>query len=165
MNRKYDREWYLDRIAAIKRIIPECGLSTDIMCGFHDETEEDHKETLSLMKEVVFDSAFMFKYSERPGTFASNKLNDNVPEEVKKRRLQEIIDLQREHSELSNKRDVGKEFEVLIEGYSKKSRNQFFGRTSESKVVVFDKKSHKIGQTVRVKINGHTSATLLGESL
>ena len=165
MNRKYDREWYLDRIAAIKRIIPGCGLSTDIMCGFHDETEEDHKETLSLMKEVVFDSAFMFKYSERPGTFASNKLNDNVPEEVKKRRLQEIIDLQREHSELSNKRDVGKEFEVLIEGYSKKSRNQFFGRTSESKVVVFDKKSHKIGQTVRVKINGHTSATLLGESL
>ena len=117
------------------------------------------------MKEVVFDSAFMFKYSERPGTFASNKLNDNVPEEVKKRRLQEIIDLQREHSELSNKKDVGKEFEVLIEGYSKKSRNQFFGRTSESKVVVFDKKSHKIGQTIRVKINGHTPATLLGESL
>ncbi len=165
MNRKYDREWYLDRIAAIKKIIPGCGLSTDIMCGFHDETEEDHKETLSLMEEVVFDSAFMFKYSERPGTFASNKLKDNVPEEVKKRRLQEIIDLQREHSELSNKKEVGKEFEVLIEGYSKKSRNQFFGRTSESKVVVFDKKSHNIGETVRVKINEYTSATLIGESL
>ena len=128
MNRKYDREWYLARIAAIKEIIPNCGLSTDIMCGFHDETEEDHQETLSLMKEVIFDSAFMFKYSERPGTFASNKLKDNVPEEIKKRRLQEIINLQREHSEISNSRDVGKEFEVLIEGYSKKSRNQFFGR-------------------------------------
>lgn len=165
MNRKYDREWYLERIAAIKKIIPGCGLSTDIMCGFHDETEEDHKKTLSLMKEVVFDSAFMFKYSERPGTYASNKLKDNVPEEVKKRRLQEIIDLQREHSELSNKKDVGKEFEVLIEGFSKKSRNQFFGRTSESKVVVFDKKNHSIGQTVRVKINEYTSATLLGETL
>jgi tRNA-2-methylthio-N6-dimethylallyladenosine synthase len=165
MNRKYDREWYLDRIAAIKRIIPGCGLSTDIMCGFHDETEEDHKETLSLMEEVGFDSAFMFKYSERPGTFASNKLKDNIPEEVKKRRLQEIIDLQREHSELSNQKDVGKEFEVLVEGYSKKSRNQFFGRTSEGKVVVFDKKSHSIGETVRVKINEYTSATLIGESL
>ncbi len=165
MNRKYDREWYLGRIAAIKKIIPNCGLSTDIMCGFHDETEEDHQETLSLMKEVVFDSAFMFKYSERPGTFASNKLKDTISEEVKKRRLQEIIDLQREHSEISNKRDVGKEFEVLIEGFSKKSRNQFFGRTSESKVVVFDKKSHSIGETVRVKIYEYTSATLLGESL
>lgn len=165
MNRKYDREWYLARIAAIKEIIPNCGLSTDIMCGFHDETEEDHQETLSLMKEVIFDSAFMFKYSERPGTFASNKLKDNVPEEIKKRRLQEIINLQREHSEISNSRDVGKEFEVLIEGYSKKSRNQFFGRTSESKVVVFDKKSHRIGQTIRVKVGGHTSATLLGESI
>ena len=165
MNRKYDREWYLGRIEAIRRIIPGCGLSTDIMCGFHSETEENHQETLSLMREVMFDSAFMFKYSERPGTFASKRLSDNVPEEVKKRRLQEIIDLQREHMELSNQKDVGKEFEVLIEGYSKKSRNQFFGRTDESKVVVFDKKSHKIGQTVSVKINGYTSATLIGESL
>ena len=165
MNRKYDREWYLGRIEAIRRIIPGCGLSTDIMCGFHSETEEDHQETLSLMREVMFDSAFMFKYSERPGTFASKKLSDNVPEEVKKRRLQEIIDLQREHMELSNQKDVGKEFEVLIEGYSKRSRNQFFGRTDESKVVVFDKKSHKIGQTIRVKINGYTSATLIGESI
>ena len=117
------------------------------------------------MKEVVFDSAFMFKYSERPGTFASDKLKDNVSEEIKKQRLQEIIDLQREHSTISNKRDVGKEFDVLIEGFSKKSNNQFFGRTSESKVVVFDKESHKIGDTVRVKINGYTSATLLGKSL
>ena len=165
MNRKYDREWYLGRIEAIRRIIPDCGISADIMCGFHNETDEDHKETLSLMKEVVFDSAFMFKYSERPGTFASNNLEDNVPEEIKKQRLQEIIDLQREHMELSNHKDVGKEFEVLIEGFSKKSRNQFFGRTREGKVVVFNKKSHRIGQTVQVKINGHTSATLLGESL
>ncbi|HKM44051.1 MAG TPA: tRNA (N6-isopentenyl adenosine(37)-C2)-methylthiotransferase MiaB [Dysgonamonadaceae bacterium] len=165
MNRKYDREWFLDRIEAIRKIIPGCGLSTDIMCGFHSETEEDHQETLSLMREVIFDSAFMFKYSERPGTFASKKLSDNIPEEIKKRRLQEIIDLQREHMELSNQRDVGKEFEVLIEGYSKRSRDQFFGRTDESKVVVFDKKSHKMGQTIRVKINGYTSATLLGESI
>ena len=165
MNRKYDREWYLGRIEAIRKIIPGCGLSTDIMCGFHSETEEDHQETLSLMREVMFDSAFMFKYSERPGTFASKKLSDNIPEEVKKRRLQEIIDLQREHMELSNQKDVGKEFEVLIEGYSKRSRDQFFGRTDESKVVVFDKKSHKVGQTIRVKINGYTSATLIGESM
>lgn len=165
MNRKYDREWFLERIEAIRKIIPGCGLSTDIMCGFHSETEEDHQETLSLMREVIFDSAFMFKYSERPGTFASKKLSDNIPEEIKKRRLQEIIDLQREHMEISNQRDVGKEFEVLIEGYSKRSRDQFFGRTDESKVVVFDKKSHKMGQTIRVKINGYTSATLLGESI
>ncbi len=165
MNRKYDREWYLGRIEAIRRIIPGCGLSTDIMCGFHSETDEDHQETISLMKEVQFDTAFMFKYSERPGTFASTKLSDNVSEEVKKKRLQEIIDLQREHMELSNQKDVGKEFEVLIEGYSKRSRNQFFGRTDESKVVVFDKKFYKIGQTVRVKINGYTSATLIGETI
>ena len=165
MNRKYDREWFLERIEAIRKIIPGCGLSTDIMCGFHSETEEDHQETLSLMREVIFDSAFMFKYSERPGTFASKKLSDNIPEEIKKRRLQEIIDLQREHMEISNQRDVGKEFEVLIEGYSKRSRDQFFGRTDESKVVVFDKKSHKMSQTIRVKINGYTSATLLGESI
>ena len=117
------------------------------------------------MREVVFDTAFMFKYSERPGTFASKKLKDNVPEEIKKQRLQEIIDLQREHMELSNKRDVGKEVEVLIEGFSKKSRQQFFGRTDENKVVVFDKKDHKIGQFVRVKVTGYTSATLFGESI
>lgn len=165
MNRKYDREWYLDRIAAIKRIIPGCGLSTDIMCGFHSETEDDHQETLSLMREVGFDSAFMFKYSERPGTFASKKLKDDVPEEVKNRRLQEIIDLQLELSHKSNEKDMGKEFEVLVEGFSKRSRNQLFGRTEQNKVVVFDKGNSRIGQFVKVKITGFTSATLLGEAI
>lgn len=163
MNRKYDREWYLDRIAAIKRIVPHCGLSTDIMCGFHGETEEDHLETLSLMREVGFDSAFMFKYSERPGTYASKKMADNVPEKVKVRRLQEIIDLQLQLSQESNRRDVGKEFEVLVEGFSKRSREQLFGRTEQNKVVIFDKRNHRIGQFIKVKITGFTSATLFGE--
>lgn len=163
MNRKYDREWYLDRIAAIKRIVPHCGLSTDIMCGFHGETEEDHLETLSLMREVGFDSAFMFKYSERPGTYAAKKMADNVPEKVKVRRLQEIIDLQLQLSQESNRRDVGKEFEVLVEGFSKRSREQLFGRTEQNKVVIFDKRNHRIGQFVKVKITGFTSATLFGE--
>ena len=165
MNRRYDREWYMDRIAAIKRIIPGCGLSTDIMCGFHSETEEDHQETLSMMREVGFDSAFMFKYSERPGTYAAKRLEDNVPEEVKSRRLQEIIDLQMELSRQSNEKDLGKEFEVLTEGFSKRSREQLFGRTDQNKVVIFDKKKHRIGEFVKVKITGFTSATLLGESL
>ncbi len=165
MNRKYDREWYLNRIAAIKRIIPDCGISTDIMCGFHSETEEDHQETLSLMREVGFDSAFMFKYSERPGTFASQKLEDNVPDDVKIRRLQEIIDLQLELSRTSNEDDLGKEFEVLVEGFSKRSREQLFGRTEQNKVVVFDKKNYKIGQFARVRITDFTPATLLGEAI
>lgn len=165
MNRRYDREWYMDRIAAIKRIIPGCGLSTDIMCGFHSETEEDHQETLSLMREAGFDSAFMFKYSERPGTYAAKKLEDDVPEEVKSRRLQEIIDLQMELSRQSNEKDMGKEFEVLTEGFSKRSREQLFGRTDQNKVVIFDKKKHRIGEFVKVKITGFTPATLLGESL
>lgn len=165
MNRRYDREWYLDRIAAIKRIIPGCGLSTDIMCGFHGETEEDHQETLSLMREVGFDSAFMFKYSERPGTYASKKMEDNVPEDVKTRRLQEIIELQLTLSEESNSRDVGKEFVILVEGFSKKSREQYFGRTEQNKVVVFDKKNHKIGEFVKVKVTGYTPATLFGEAI
>lgn len=165
MNRRYDREWYLDRIAAIKRIIPDCGLSTDIMCGFHNETEEDHQETLSLMREVGFDSAFMFKYSERPGTYAAKKMEDNVPEEVKSRRLQEIIDLQLELSRESNKKDLGKTFEVLVEGFSKRSNQQYFGRTDQNKVVIFDKKNHRIGQFVNVKITDYTPATLLGESV
>ncbi len=165
MNRKYDREWYLNRIAAIKRILPGCGISTDIMCGFHSETEEDHQETLSLMREVGFDSAFMFKYSERPGTFASQKLEDNVPEDVKIRRLQEIIDLQLELSRASNENDLGKEFEVLIEGVSKRSSEQLFGRTEQNKVVVFDKKNYKIGQFARVRITDFTPATLLGEAI
>lgn len=165
MNRRYNREWYLERIEAIKRIIPDCGLSTDIMCGFHSETEEDHQETLSLMREVAFDSAFMFKYSERPGTYAAKKLEDNVPEEVKARRLQEIIDLQMELSHQSNERDLGKEFEILVEGFSKRSREQLFGRTDQNKVVIFDKKNHRIGQFLKVRITGFTSATLLGETL
>lgn len=163
MKRRYDREIYLDRIAAIKRIIPGCGISTDIMCGFHSETEEDHQETLSLMREVCFDSAFMFKYSERPGTFAARKLTDDIPEDVKIRRLEEIIQLQNECSLESNKNDVGKEFEVLIEGFSKRSREQLFGRTSQNKVVIFDKGSHRVGDLVKVRITGNTSATLFGE--
>lgn len=165
MNRKYDREWYLNRIAAIKRIIPGCGLSTDIMCGFHSETEEDHQETLSLMREAGFDSAFMFKYSERPGTFASKKLEDDISEETKVRRLQEIIELQQELSHESNRRDMGKEFEVLVEGFSKRSREQLFGRTDQNKVLIFNKKHHRIGEFVKVKVTGFTSATLLGESI
>lgn len=165
MNRKYDREWYLDRIAAIRRIIPDCGLSTDIMCGFHSETEEDHRETLSLMREVRFDSAFMFKYSERPGTFAAKRLEDNVPEEVKVRRLQEIIDLQNQLSQQSNQNDVGKTFEVLVEGFSKRSREQLFGRTDQNKVVIFDKQNYRVGDLVTVRINGHTSATLFGKTI
>lgn len=163
MNRKYNREWYLDRIAAIKRIIPGCGLSTDIMCGFHSETDEDHQETLSLMHEVGFDSAFMFKYSERPGTFAANKLSDNIPEDVKVHRLQEIIDLQLKLSEESNKKDMGKVFEILVEGVSKRSHDQLFGRTEQNKVVIFDKKNNHLGDFVKVKINKYTSATLFGE--
>ncbi|MDR0825163.1 MAG: tRNA (N6-isopentenyl adenosine(37)-C2)-methylthiotransferase MiaB [Prevotella sp.] len=165
MNRKYDREWYLDRIAAIKRIIPGCGLSTDIMCGYHSETEEDQEDTLSLMREVGFDSAFMFKYSERPGTYAAKKLEDNIPEEVKIKRLQDIIELQNECSLENNKKDVGMTFEVLVEGFSKRSNEQLFGRTSQNKVVIFDKGKHHIGDFVTVKITGNTSATLFGEAI
>lgn len=165
MKRKYDREWYLDRIAAIKRIIPGCGLSTDIMCGYHSETEEDHQDTLSLMREVGFDSAFMFKYSERPGTYAAKRLEDNIPEEVKVRRLQEIINLQNELSAESNKKDIGKTFEVLIEGFSKRSKEQLFGRSSQNKVIIFDKGNHRIGELVKVKVTSATSATLLGEAV
>ncbi|MBK5720075.1 tRNA (N6-isopentenyl adenosine(37)-C2)-methylthiotransferase MiaB [Dysgonomonas sp. Marseille-P4677] len=165
MKRKYDREWYLNRIEAIKRIIPGCGLSTDIMCGFHSETEEDQEETLSLMREVCFDSAFMFKYSERPGTYAAKKLEDDIPEDVKVERLQRIIELQNECSLESNKRDVGKTFEVLVEGFSKRSKEQLFGRTSQNKVVIFDKGTHRIGDFVNVKITGNTSATLFGETI
>ena len=163
MNRKYTREWYLDRIAAIKRIIPNCGLSTDILCGFHNETEEDHQDTLSLMREVRYDMAFMFKYSERPGTKAADTMDDNVPEEVKSRRLQEIIDLQNQISEEKNKEEVGNTYEVLIEGISKKSREQLFGRNSQNKVIVFDRGDHRIGEYVNVKVNKATKATLIGE--
>lgn len=162
MKRKYDREWYLNRIAAIRRIIPDCGITTDIMCGFHSETEEDHQETLSLMREVCFDSAFMFKYSERPGTFAAKRLPDDVSDDIKGRRLEEIMAVQHESSLKSNQKDIGKEFEVLIEGFSKRSKDQLFGRTSQNKVVIFDKGAHRIGQVVKVKINDCTSATLFG---
>ncbi len=165
MNRKYTREWYLDRVAAIRRIIPDCGLSTDIFVGYHSETEEDHQLSLSLMREVGYDSAFMFKYSERPGTYASKHLPDDVPEEEKIRRLNELIALQTEQSAIANKRDEGKVFDVLLESFSKRSREQLMGRTEQNKAVVVNKSSHHIGETVRVRITGSTSATLLGEIL
>ena len=162
MNRKYTIEWYRERVAAIRRIIPDCGLSTDIFVGYHSETEEDHQMSLSLMREVGYDSAFMFKYSERPGTYASKHLPDNIPDEEKIRRLNEMIALQTEISAQQNKKDEGKEFEVLLEAFSKRSREQLMGRTEQNKAVVVDKGSHHIGETVRVRITGSTSATLLG---
>ena len=162
MNRKYTREWYLGRVEAIRRIIPDCGLSTDIFVGYHSETEEDHQMSLSLMREVGYDSAFMFKYSERPGTYASKHLPDNVPEEVKIRRLNELIQLQTEMSAIANRRDEGKTFDVLVEGFSKRSRQQLMGRNEQGKAVVFDKGTHHIGETVKVKITNSSSATLLG---
>ena len=165
MNRKYTREWYMDRVAAIRRIIPDCGLSTDIFVGYHSETEEDHQLSLSLMREVGYDSAFMFKYSERPGTYASKHLPDDIPEDEKIRRLNELIALQTEMSAVQNKKDEGKEFDVLVEGFSKRSREQLCGRTEQNKMVVFPKAGHHIGETVRVKITSSTSATLLGEAL
>nr|WP_321453206.1 tRNA (N6-isopentenyl adenosine(37)-C2)-methylthiotransferase MiaB [uncultured Carboxylicivirga sp.] len=165
MNRKYDREWYMDRITAIKTILPGCGLSTDVFCGFHSETDEDHQQTLELMKWAGYDSAFMFKYSERPGTYASKHLEDNVPEDVKSRRLQEIIDLQTELSLENNKKDIGQTFEVLVEGTSKKSKEELFGRTSQNKVVVFPKENFKTGDLVKVKVTEASSATLKGISI
>ena len=165
MNRKYTREWYMDRVEAIRRIIPDCGLSTDIFVGYHSETEEDHQLSLSLMREVQYDSAFMFKYSERPGTYASKHLPDDVPEKEKIRRLNELIQLQTDISAQQNKKDEGREFDVLLEGFAKRSREQLMGRTEQNKAVVIAKGSHHIGQTVRVKITGSTSATLLGETI
>lgn len=165
MNRKYTREWYMGRVEAIHRIIPDCGLSTDIFVGYHSETEEDHQMSLSLMREAAYDSAFMFKYSERPGTYASKHLPDDVPEEVKLRRLNEMIHLQTELSAEANKRDEGREFDVLVEGFSKRSNEQLCGRTGQNKMVVFDKGTHHIGETVRVKITGSTSATLFGTAI
>lgn len=165
MNRKYTREWYLERIALIRKHIPDCGISTDMFTGFHSETEEDHQETLSLMRQVGYDSAFMFKYSERKGTFASKNLPDDVPEEVKLRRLQEMIDLQMELSLESNKKDIGKEFEVLVEGYSKRSKQQLSGRTSQNKVVLFENQGQKVGDLVRVKIKDASAITLFGDIL
>lgn len=163
MKRGYTREWYLDRIAAIRRILPDCAIGTDVFCGFSGETLEDQALTLSLMREVAFDSAFMFKYSERPGTFASRHLADDVPEEEKIRRLNEMIALQNQLSLESNQRDKGKEFEVLIEGYSKRSSKQFCGRTSQNKMCVFPKGEHRVGETVKVRILEATTATLIGE--
>lgn len=165
MNRKYTREQYLKTIDDIRRIIPGCGLTTDIFVGYHDESLEDYEETLSLVREVCFDSAFMFKYSERPGTYAAKHLPDNVPEEEKIRRLNELIQLQTEMSAISYKNDEGKEFEVLVEGYSKRSREQLFGRTEQNKVVVFDKGNHHIGDFVKVRITDSSSATLFGEEI
>lgn len=162
MNRKYTREWYLERVAAIRRIIPDCGLTTDIFCGYHSETEEDHQLSLSLMRECAYDSAFMFKYSERPGTYASKHLPDDVPEEIKIRRLNELIALQNQLSAESYKKDVGKTFEVLAEGVSKRSKQQLFGRTQQYKVVVFDRGNHHVGDFVKVKITDASSATLKG---
>ena len=162
MNRKYTREWYLDRVAAIRRIIPDCGLSTDIFSGYHSETEEDHEMSLSLMRECKYDSAFMFKYSERPGTYASKHLPDDIAEEVKIRRLNEMIELQNHLSAESNAKDIGKTFEVLVEGVSKRSKEQLFGRTQQNKVVVFDRGNHRVGDFVNVKITESSSATLKG---
>jgi tRNA-2-methylthio-N6-dimethylallyladenosine synthase len=165
MNRHYDRKWYMERVAAIRTIIPDCGLSTDIFCGFHSETEEDHQLSLSLMEECAYDAAFMFKYSEREGTYASRHLEDNIPEEVKIRRLNEIIALQNRLSAEANAKAVGKEYEVLVEGVSKRSRNQLFGRTEQNRVVVFDRGNHHVGDLVKVRITASTSATLLGEEV
>jgi tRNA-2-methylthio-N6-dimethylallyladenosine synthase len=163
MNRKYTREWYLGRIEAMRRIIPEVSIGTDVFCGFHNETEEDHQQTLSLMREVGFDMAFMFKYSERPGTLAAKRLPDNITEDEKLRRLAEIIDLQNMLSNESNQRDIGKVFEVLVEGFSKRSKEQLFGRTSQNKVVIFPRLGRRIGETIRVRILSASSATLFGE--
>lgn len=163
MNRKYTREWYLERVSAIRRIVPGCGLSTDIFSGFHSETDEDHQLSLSLMEECGFDSAFMFKYSERPGTYASKHMADDISEEVKVARLNEIIALQNRLSTESNKRDIGNVYEVLVEGVSKRSRDQLFGRTGQNKVVVFDRRNHRIGDFVWVRITEASSATLKGE--
>ena len=165
MNRKYTREWYLDRIAAIRRYMPDCAITTDLIAGFTGETEEDHQQTLSLMEQVGYEFAFMFKYSERPGTFAQRHLGDDIPEDVKTARLTEIINLQNRLSEQSNQRDVGKEFEVLVEGTSKRREDQLFGRTSQNKVVVFDRGDHKVGDYVRCRITGCSSATLFGEEI
>ncbi len=162
MNRKYTREWYMGRVEAIRRIVPDCGLSTDIFAGYCSETEEDHQLSLSLMRECGYDSAFMFKYSERPGTYASKHLPDDVPEEEKVRRLEELIALQNELSAESNRRCVGREYEVLVEGVSKRSREQLFGRTEQNKVVVFDRGTFRPGDYVRVRITDASSATLKG---
>ena len=165
MNRKYTVEWYLSRVKAIRELVPDCGLSTDIFVGYHGETEADHEESLRIMREVGYDSAFMFKYSERPGTYASKHLPDDVPEDVKIRRLNELIMVQNENSARANQAEVGNIREVLVEGPSKRSREQLCGRTEQNKMVVFDKGNHHIGEYVKVRITGSTSATLFGEAV
>lgn len=165
MKRGYTREWYLERVAAIRKAMPDCAISSDLFCGFHNESEEDFQETLSLMREVRYEASFMFKYSERPGTYAAKYLDDNVPEEVKLRRLQEMIDLQTQLSLECNTEDIGKTVEVLVEGFSKRSREQLFGRTQQNKVVVFDKQGYRIGQYVQVRIESATAATLIGKPI
>lgn len=165
MNRKYTVEWYLSRVKAIRELVPDCGLSTDIFVGYHGETETDHEESLHIMREVGYDSAFMFKYSERPGTYASKHLPDDVPEDVKIRRLNELIMVQNENSARANHAEVGNIREVLVEGPSKRSREQLCGRTEQNKMVVFDKGNHHIGEYVKVRITGSTSATLFGEAV
>ncbi len=162
MNRKYTREWYLDRIAAIRRILPECAISTDIFTGYSGETEDDHRQSLTLMQQVGYDSAFMFKYSERPGTYASRHYPDDIPEETKIRRLNELIALQNQLSKAANQRCVGKEYEILVEGVSKRSREQLYGRTGQNKVVIIDRAGHHVGDLVKVRITESTSATLKG---
>ena len=163
MNRKYTREWYLGRISAIRKAIPDCSITTDMFTGFHDETEEDFDQTLSLMEEVGFDSAFMFKYSERPGTLASREMPDNVPEDVKIERLNRMIALQNRLSAESNRRDIGKTFDVLVEGVSKRSTEQFVGRNSQNKTLVFPRGDYRVGDTIRVTVTDSTSATLIGK--
>lgn len=162
MNRHYTREWYLDRIAAIRRAIPDCGISTDMFTGFHNESEEDFLQTLSLMREVGFDAAFMFKYSERPGTLASKHMPDNIAEEVKIDRLNRMIALQNGLSAESNRRDIGRTFDVLVEGISKRSRDRFVGRTQQNKTVVFPRGNYRVGDIVSVTIDESSSATLIG---
>lgn len=163
MNRKYTREWYLNRVETMRRLIPDVAIGTDIFCGFSDETEEDHQLSLDLMRQAKFDMAFMFKYSERPGTVAAKRMEDNVPEEVKIRRLNEIIALQNELSHTSNQLDIGREYEVLVEGFSKRSKEQLFGRTSQNKVVIFPREGRHIGEFIKVKIVSASSATLIGD--
>ena len=165
MNRKYTREWYLNRVEAIRTLVPDCTITTDMFVGYHDETEEDHRQSLSLMREVGYASAFMFKYSERPGTYASKHLADNVPEEVKLRRLKEMIDLQTQISAEVYAQSVGRDYDVLAEGFSKRSREQLFGRNEQNQVVVFDKGSHHVGDIVRCHVTASTSATLMGETV
>ena len=162
MNRKYTRQWYLERVEAIRRIIPDCAISTDIFVGYSSETEEDHQQSLDLMRKVGYDSAFMFKYSERPGTYASKHLPDDVPEEIKIRRLNEIIALQNELSAEANRQSIGKQYEILVEGVSKRSKDELFGRTGQNKVVIVPRKELRIGQTAPVIITESSSATLKG---